>query len=154
MPQLLALLLFLLPAAQAAPVDFELPDLDGKMHRLSEYRGQWVVVNLWATWCPPCRAEIPDLVFFHDSHADEGDAMVLGINFEDAPAERVRAFLDDFLVEYPILRMEPGPRGPFGLVRGLPTTYLISPEGELVHRHTGMVNRTLLERWLKQFGGR
>ncbi len=148
----LLLLLSFFGSVAAEPVDFALPDLDGEIHRLSEYRGRWVVVNLWATWCPPCRAEMPDLVFFHDTHAKSGRAMVLGINFEDAPLERVRAFLDDYLVSYPILRMKPGPRGPFGLVRGLPTTYLISPDGRLVHRHTGMVNRALLERWLRQFG--
>ena len=52
----------------ADPVDYSLPDLKGKMHSLAEYKGKWVIVNYWATWCPPCQEEIPDLVDFHDRH--------------------------------------------------------------------------------------
>ena len=74
-------LLFAGPA-MAEPVEYSLPDLDGKMHSLADYRGKWVIVNYWATWCPPCQEEIPDLVNFHDSHKDD-DAVVLGINLED-----------------------------------------------------------------------
>ncbi|MBI5041729.1 MAG: TlpA family protein disulfide reductase, partial [Gammaproteobacteria bacterium] len=62
---------------QAEPVDFSLPDVQGKQRNLSEFRGQWVVVNFWATWCPPCLEEIPDLVLFHERHQAK-DAMVLG----------------------------------------------------------------------------
>ena len=54
----------------ADPVDFELPGLDGKTYRLSEYRGKWVLVNYWATWCPPCREELPELEIFYNNHKE------------------------------------------------------------------------------------
>ena len=65
-----------------------MPDLSGKMRSLEDYRGKWVIVNYWATWCPPCQEEIPDLVDFHDSHKDT-DAVVLGVNFEDIGTVKV-----------------------------------------------------------------
>ena len=57
---------FLAGAAVAEPVDYSLPDMSGKTRSLEDYRGKWVIVNYWATWCPPCQEEIPDLVDFHD----------------------------------------------------------------------------------------
>ena len=60
----------------AEPVDYSLPDLNGKMHSLADYKGKWVIVNYWATWCPPCREEIPDLVNFHEEHRKHGGHQV------------------------------------------------------------------------------
>ena len=129
--------------------DFTLRDLDGEPHSLSDYRGKWVIVNLWATWCPPCREEIPELIFFHDAHADR-DAVVLGVNFEELEVDKVRAFLDDYLVSYPILLAQPGRNGPLGRVKALPTTYVVSPEGEVVHTRIGSVDRAYLERVIRE----
>ncbi|MEW8429404.1 MAG: TlpA family protein disulfide reductase, partial [gamma proteobacterium symbiont of Ctena orbiculata] len=68
-------------SAAAETVDFELPGLDGKRYRLSDYRGKWVLVNYWATWCPSCREELPELEVFHNNHKDT-DAVVLGVAME------------------------------------------------------------------------
>jgi thiol-disulfide isomerase/thioredoxin len=118
------------------------------MQSLSDYRGKWVIVNFWATWCPPCLEEIPDLVHFHDARKDK-DAVVLGINFEDAAPEQLRAFADDYLISYPILLNPdlgaPTPEMPVG---GLPTTYIISPEGELVARQLGPITGKTIEDYL------
>ncbi len=141
--------MMVLPAA-AEPVNFVLRDLEGREHRLSDHRGRWVVVSLWATWCPPCRTQLAELTAFREARPE---VVALGINFEHVPPARLRAFLGAYRVNYPILRMKPGPRGPFGLVRGLPTTYLVSPEGEVVHQHTGVADRRLLARWMARFGG-
>ncbi|MEK6748630.1 MAG: TlpA disulfide reductase family protein [Pseudomonadota bacterium] len=137
-------------AAWAAPVEMELKDLNGKVQRLSGYRGKWVVVNYWATWCPPCRAEIPELVFFHDAHKGK-DALVLGVNSEDATPRQVLDFLDEYMVSYPILLSSPDDGSPLGNIRGLPTTFLISPKGEVVYTHTGMVTKQSLENTLLKF---
>ena len=103
-------------AGVAEPVDYSLPDVNGKKHSLADYKGKWVIVNYWATWCPPCQEEIPDLVEFHDRHKDD-DAVVIGINFEDIGEEQLSAFVDSFLISYPILRSEPLAETPWALYR-------------------------------------
>ena len=131
----------------AEPVDYSLPDLHGKTHSLADYRGKWVVVNYWATWCPPCQEEIPDLVEFHDRHKD-GDAVVIGINFEDIGAEQLSDFVDSFLISYPILRSAPLAETPLGSVPGLPTTFIVAPDGSPVARQVGPVTGQQLEDYI------
>jgi thiol-disulfide isomerase/thioredoxin len=141
--------LFASAVAAAEPVDFTLPDLEGKQRSLSEFRGKWVIVNYWATWCPPCLEEIPDLVEFHDRHKDE-DAVVLGINYEEVNEEYLRQFVDSHFMTYPVLRMEPVPMTPLGPVLGLPTTYIISPEGERIARQEGPVTGEAIEAYIQR----
>ncbi len=130
-------------ATFAEPVDFELEDTQGVKHKLSDYRGKWVVVNYWATWCPPCLAELPELVDFHEENKDK-DAVVLGINFETVGIKKLRQFTEEYFINYPILRTKPGPNGELGEIPGLPTTYLVSPEGEIIARQVGAVTAKLL----------
>ncbi len=137
----------------AAPVEVTFVDLKGAPVKLSDFRGKFVVVNFWATWCPPCLVEIPDLVMFHEAHADK-DAVVLGVNYEDIPADKVRAFAESQMISYPIVRIRgpiDGRTTPFGPLQGLPTTFMIDPKGNLVARHTGMVDQQGLERFMKKY---
>ncbi len=133
----------------AEPVDFSLPDINGVEHKLSDYRGKWVVVNYWATWCPPCLSEIPELVDFHEEHKDK-DAVVLGINFEDIGASGLKQFSEEYFMNYPVLRSKPGPKSALGPIPGLPTTYLISPKGEVVARQVGPVTAKLITDFIAQ----
>ena len=135
---------------QAAPVQLSLSDLDGKTHTLNEYRGKWVVVNYWATWCPPCLDEIPELIEFHDKHKDK-DAVVLGINHEQVNEAHLKQFVEEYFISYPVLRDKPGSQTPFGTLRGLPTTFLVSPTGEAVARQTGRVSLQDLEDSIEYF---
>ena len=135
-------------AAQAQAVDFTLPDLSGVEHKLSDYRGKWVVVNYWATWCPPCLEEIPELIDFHDKHKNT-DAVVLGIDFEDISIEQLKDFVDSIGITYPVLRQQPGRRGAFGSIQGLPTSYLINPQGELATRNIGPLTEEVIERYMR-----
>ena len=129
---------------QAEPVHFSLTDLNGKSHNVEAYAGKWLVVNYWATWCPPCLDEIPELVEFHENHKDK-DALVLGINFEEVDDKYLRQFVDENFISYPIVKMKPGVKGPFGLIHGLPTTFLVSPKGEVVASKTGGITLKDLE---------
>lgn len=141
--------LFSLVTAAADEVDFTLPDLNGNKVSLSDYRGKWVVVNYWATWCPPCLEEIPDLVEFHERHKDT-DAVVLGVSFEEVNEDYLAEFVDSHFMSYPVLRMDPVPRTELGPVMGLPTTYIISPSGERIARQEGPITGKALEAFLER----
>lgn len=141
------LLLMLLALQVQAAADFTLPDLDGKTHRLSDYRGKWVVVNYWATWCPPCLEEIPELIHFHQKHKDK-DAVVLGVNREDIDRLILKDFVDEFMINYPVLLDEPGAPSALGNIPGLPTTYLVDPQGEVAARKLGGITAEEIEHFI------
>ena len=132
----------------AEPVDFTLPDLDGKPRQLSEFRGQWVLVNYWATWCPPCLDELPELEVFHANH-QATDAVVIGINKEDIPLPQLRAFVEEQFLSFPILRDGAHAITVFGPVTMLPTSFLITPQGEVVASQVGPVDAESIERFIE-----
>lgn len=134
-------------AASVAAADFTLKGLDGGTYSLSDYRGQWVIVNYWATWCPPCKEEMPELALFHEEH---DNAVVLGVNFEDVSREQLKAFLEYHLVGYPILLADPETPAPLGRVRGLPTTYVVNPEGEAVGWWEGPLTKKGLDKFIER----
>lgn len=143
---------FVSPSQAAEEIEFK--TLDGKTVQLSDYQGKWVVVNYWATWCPPCLVEMPELSFFHEAHKNK-DAIVLGVNYEQASVKKVQAFLEEQMIKFPVVR----PTGvidnkttPFGPLRGLPTTYMVSPSGEVIAARTGGVNQQMLEDFLEKYG--
>lgn len=138
----LTLLLAHLPQALAEGVDFTLEDLDGQTVRLSDYRGRWVVVNFWASWCPPCVRELPELARFQRSNPE---VQVLGINFEESTAEESRKFLERFDLNFPSLKVGTTPLVPFEPLEGLPTTAIVSPAGQIVERHMGPVTAENLQ---------
>jgi len=121
------------------PVDFTLQRLHGTATSLSAYRQKWVVLNYWATWCAPCRKEIPDLSILHESR---DDIVVLGLAFEDTEMENFDKFLEEFHPSYPILLVDVyAPPEPFGAPRVLPTTIILNPEGFPVKTYLGPVTR-------------
>lgn len=125
------------------PVDFSLPQLNGEMMSLSEHRGQWVILNYWATWCAPCRKEIPELSGLHEQRED---ITVLGIAYEDIDEAMFREFLDEFHVSYPILVADVyQPPEPFGAPKVLPTTIILDPTGRSVKAFLGPVTRKDIE---------
>jgi thiol-disulfide isomerase/thioredoxin len=128
-------------------IDFSLKDMDGNTHTLSEYRGKWVVVNFWATTCPPCIKEMPELSDFHERHK-ESDAVVLGMNFEDIKPSWMRHFLGSVQVTYPILPWGTSPATPFGLVVALPTTFIIDPGGRQVAQQVGPMTAADIEAYI------
>jgi thiol-disulfide isomerase/thioredoxin len=127
-----------------AAIDFTLPALDGERYSLSQFAGKWVVVNFWATWCGPCRKEIPEL---SELHAEREDVIVLGIAYEDTDPEDFELFLSEYDPSYPILLPDVYdlPEG-LEIPRVLPTTFIVDPAGQKVRQYMGPITREELEK--------
>jgi thiol-disulfide isomerase/thioredoxin len=148
---LFALLLSIAVPLSALAVDMPLTNISGNKVNLSSYQGKWVVVNYWATWCPPCIIEMPELQAFHDRHAAADDAIVLGINTELIGKQQLQQFLDDYFISYPIFVSKPTQQSELGLIPGLPTTFLVTPQGKVVARQVGPVTQEMIEQFIKKF---
>jgi len=141
--------LLLLFSAASSAVEMVLPDLQGRDRALSEFRGKWVLVNFWATWCTPCIEEMPELNHFHQRH-QAADAVVLGVNMEDLPLARLQRFVDKWSLSYPVLLAPPDGSTSLGRISALPTSILISPQGEVVERRVGGITAHWIEQRIGQ----
>ena len=128
------------PAAsegRAAP-NFALPNLGGEEATLADFRGDYVLVNFWASWCGPCRGETPDLQAFFEEHG-AGGVVVLGVNQQESEAA-ARAFAGEFGVTYPILLDLDGEvSGAYRVNTGLPATFIVDPEGRIIEIVRGRI---------------
>jgi thiol-disulfide isomerase/thioredoxin len=130
-------------APPAVADGFVFKDMEGKAHSLSGYKGKWVVVNYWATWCPPCLEEIPDLIALHEKRKDMA---ILGVALEYKSAKEVRDFVDDNLMPYPIVLGDDKLIQQVGPADVLPTTYIFNPQGQLVKVRRGLITRQYIEK--------
>lgn len=154
MPLLMMLMLVLSSSSSVAraaepaqPVEFAVELLDGSRFDSREVRGQWLVVNFWATWCTPCLKEIPELSALHDAHAD---ITVIGLAWEDIEPEAMQRFLRVTPASYPIAIIDVyDPPEAFTAPRGLPLTLVLDPEGHQVERFVGAVTRASLEAFIE-----
>lgn len=143
----LALLLTL--GAQAG--DFSAYDLQGKSRRLADYRGRWVLVNFWGSWCSPCLNEIPELNRLQAAHPE---LVVIGVAMQSGSSAKVAEFVAEHHMHYPVVM---GTRALAAQVRTaagqaeeleiLPASYLFDPQGECVYAHAGEIKRGTLERY-------
>jgi thiol-disulfide isomerase/thioredoxin len=117
---------------------FTLTDLDGKTMSSTDWKGKVVVVNFWATWCAPCRAEIPDLVALQDKYRDQ--LLVVGISEDEGPVDKVRAFTAERKVNYPIVMTTPDLEKLFPGIVALPTTFILDKDGKVAQKHVGMLH--------------
>jgi peroxiredoxin len=128
--------------------DFTLEALDGNTVSLEDHRGSVVLVNFWATWCAPCRAEIPDIQAIYDERQGDG-FVVLGVNVEET-REQVEPFVNEFNISYPVLLDESGRLLKMYRAMGLPMSVIVDQEGVIHARHIGYLSATQLERYLAE----
>ena len=134
----------------AAPI-VEMRDLDGRPVSLASLRGKVVLVNFWATWCGPCRAEIPDLVALQEKYRDQ--LQVIGISQDEVPVDLVRRFAADHRMNYPVVMSTPEIEKLFPGVNALPTSFIVDRASRIVQKHVGMLTASLTEQETRSLAG-
>jgi len=146
-------------AASAAPVkegcdasgkatfDFVLKDQNNASVNLAEYKGKVVIVNFWATWCGPCKVEIPDFVKLYAEYKDKG-LVIVGISIDDS-AEQLRGFMKEFNMNYPVVQMRPEVEDAWGPFYGYPTSFIVARDGSICTKHIGPATHAQFESEIK-----
>jgi thiol-disulfide isomerase/thioredoxin len=143
-------------AARSAPVtgnpapDFQLVSLAGPTMSLSQFSGKVVILNFWATWCPPCKEEMPLLQGYADAHP--ADTVVVGIDF-DEQAYLIQDFVDELQLHIPILMDPGGKTSDLYRVRAYPTTFFVGKDGKIRAYHVGLLSKELVDMYYKTAGG-
>jgi cytochrome c biogenesis protein CcmG/thiol:disulfide interchange protein DsbE len=140
------------PACKAdgkANFNFTVKDMNGASVKLADYKGKVVVVNFWATWCPPCKAELPALIELYDRYKDQG-LVILGISGDDDP-ETLRAFASEWKINYPMIvgRDESELMDAYGPIYGYPISVIVGRDGALCGKHVGPATKEEFEREIK-----
>ena len=124
--------------------DFTLPQLDGRELHLSSYRGKIVLLDFWATWCVPCREEIPHFVELENKYGKDG-LEIVGVSMDDGP-EPVRTFYQQFHMNYPVVMGNANLGEQYGGVLGLPIAFLLDREGRISAKHIGATKPETIEK--------
>ena len=131
-------------ADRALAPDFTLTDLRGKPLTLSSYRGKVVLLDFWATWCDPCRDEIPRFIALQDKYRDRG-LEIIGVSMDDTP-DPVRDFQQQFKMNYPVVMGSARIGDLYGGILGLPVAFLIGADGRIYSKHLGAMEEAVLEK--------
>lgn len=130
----------------AVAPDFTLTDQNGDTVQLSDYRGKKVILNFWATWCPPCRAEMPHMQQFHENNAG-GDVEILAVNLtaQDNGDEAIRSFIEEFGLTFSIPMDETGSTAQTYQIRTVPTTFILNTKGEISQKIVGPMDEQIMK---------
>jgi len=143
------------PAAQkssALAPDFTLPTTDGKMLKLSSLRGKVVIIDFWATWCPPCRKGIPDLIDIKKRYGSKG-VEIIGVSVDTDTKDEVIPFIKEKGINYPVVYGNQTVYMQYGGIRAIPTTFVIDKEGKIVASYEGLVPKITYENHIKKILG-
>jgi peroxiredoxin len=132
------------PQPAKAP-DFALKNVDGKMVRLSDFKDKVVILDFWATWCPPCRQELPHFIELQEKYGSRGLAIV-GVSVDQGGAKVVKPFAQSWKINYPMLLADARVGDAYGGVQYLPTTFIIDRKGQIVKRLVGYQAKEVFER--------
>ncbi len=130
---------------------FTARDLDGNELDSATYKGKVTLVNYWATWCPPCRAEIPSLIALQQKYGAQ--IQIIGVSEDDIPPAQVKKFTEDNHFNYPVVMNSPALEKIFTGVAALPTSFIVDRDGRLVQRHVGMLQADYTEAELRHLAG-
>ena len=133
---------------KAAPLHFTLKDMNGVDVKLATFKGKVILLNFWATWCGPCKAEIPSLVELQEQYVD--DLVVLGFSVDD-PVEKMRPYAEEYKINYPLLvgNGREDVQEAFGPLYGIPVSVIIDREGRIAKKHSGIASKSQFEREIK-----
>jgi len=138
-------------AGKAAPLTFTLKDMNGVDVKLASFKGKPIVLNFWATWCGPCRAEIPSLVELNTQYGKEGkDVIILGISVDD-PVDKLKPYASRMKMNYPVLvgAGRDDVQDAFGPLWGIPVTVFIDRDGRIAKKHSGIASKEQFEQEIK-----
>jgi thiol-disulfide isomerase/thioredoxin len=134
--------------AKPAPLDFTMKDMNGVDVKLASFRGKVIIVNFWATWCGPCKAEIPGFVELQKQYAN--DLVILGISVDD-PVEKLKPYAAQYKINYPILvgLGRDDVQEAYGPLYGIPASFVIGRDGKICKQHMGIAPKAQFEREIK-----
>jgi thiol-disulfide isomerase/thioredoxin len=130
---------------------FLLRDINGKIVSTADWKGKVVILNFWATWCPPCREEVPELVQLQANYKDK--LLVIGASEDEDGPQKVQQFVQRFGMNYPVVMATKELIDNYGGVPALPTSFLIDPQGRVVQKHTGLYEYEVYEREVRALAG-
>jgi peroxiredoxin len=128
---------------QKAP-NFSLKSADGKTYQLSQLKGKVVIVNFWATWCGPCRREIPDFIEAYKKYKSQG-LEIIGVSVDEDGWSKVKPFVTENKINYPVVLMDKKVVSDYGNFNAIPTTFVVDKNGDIVDTHTGVMTMSQLE---------
>lgn len=134
-------------AQGTAKFDFVLKNERNVAVNMADYKGKVVLLNFWATWCGPCKVEIPAFVELYDQYKDKG-LVILGVSVDDSPTQ-LQTFMKEYRMNYPVLQMTPEVESAFGPFYGYPTSFFIARDGTICLKHLGPATKEQFEREIK-----
>lgn len=128
---------------------FTLDDINGKSVSLNDYKGKVIILDFWATWCPPCREEIPDFIALQNEYGKKG-LQIIGIAVDRDGIKSVKPFYENMGMNYPVLLTDGKVESRYGGIRAIPTTFIIDKKGSIVKKYVGFQSKAVFEKEIKE----